>query len=87
MRSEDTAKELLIFSKLLKRIREDRYTDNKQEFVSDGKGIFGGSFKQIPNTLPNIEAKSFYKLQGKQRNNDLKLAAHIFQRKLLSWWD
>ena len=83
---EKTSKELKVFAELLKRVREDEYSDNKQEFTSGGKGIFGGSFKQIPNTLPNIEAKSFYTLQGKQRNNDLKLAAHIFQRRCLSWW-
>lgn len=83
---EKTAKELQVFAELLRRVRLDEYSDNKQEFVSGGRGIFGGSFKRIPNTLPNVEAKSFYTLQGKQRVNDLKLAAHIFQRRCLSWW-
>jgi hypothetical protein len=87
VRSEDTAKELLIWAELLKRVREDAYDEDKQEFVFTGKGIFGGKFVQKPNTLPNRKAKSFYNLVQMQKRNDLRLIAKMFERKVQSWWD
>ena len=86
VRSEQTAKELSIFAELMKRVREDNYQNDKVEFIR-GKGMFGGSFKQIPNTLPNYNSKAFYKIVASQRREDLKLAAKMFERKSLSWWD
>ncbi len=86
IRSDDTAKELLIFSALCKRIREDEYTDDKQEFVK-GKGVFGGSFVQKPNTLPSCKSKSFYKLCNRMKRNDMELLGKLISRKLDQFWD
>ncbi|MNC57088.1 hypothetical protein D3C75_1067270 [compost metagenome] len=87
LNSDKVVKELKIFSELLKRVREDNYMDNKEEFMhKDGCGWMNGEFVQKPNTLPSIKAKSFYKLQRAQQTNDLKLAAKIFERHVRSWW-
>ena len=89
MRSEETAKELLVFAELLRRVNEDNYTDDKLEFekVSDS-GMFGGmGFVQKPNTLPSYKAKSFYKIVESNKKNDLELIGKMFARKSQSWWD
>ncbi|MNF63036.1 hypothetical protein D3C85_293040 [compost metagenome] len=87
MKADQTAKELLIWAELLRRVREDQYDEDKQESIFNGKGIFGGEFVQKPNTLPNRKAKSFYKLVQMQRRNDVKLIAKMFERKVFSWWE
>lgn len=87
MRSEETAKELLIVSTLLKRIREDNYTDEVQGYKQVEGKMFGGTFYQKPNTLPNINAKCFYKMRENVKKNDLELVCKILNRKLLSFWD
>lgn len=88
MRSEETAKELLVFAELLHRVNEDNYTDDKLEFekVSDS-GMFGGmGFVQKPNTLPSYKAKSFYKIIASNKKNDLELIGKMLARKSQSWW-
>ena len=77
VRSEQTAKELLIVAELVKRIREDEYVFNKgyMEFV------------QKEHQLPKNKAKSFYKLVDRNRKADLELLTKILKRKLLTWWD
>lgn len=87
MRSEDTAKELLIVSTLLKRIREDNYTDEVQGFKHVEGKMFGGSFYQKPNTLPSINAKRFYKMREAVKQNDLDHLCKILKRKLFTFWD
>lgn len=89
VRSEQTAKELRVLSNLIKRVREDNYTEDKVELVNTGKKSWmsGWEFVQKKNTLPNYNAKSFYKLTQKQRQNDLKLVCKMMERKLFSWWD
>lgn len=87
VRSKDTAKELRVLSHILKRVREDNYTEDKIDFVEKDGTLFGGDFVQKPNTLPSYQAKSFYKLTQKQRTDDLKLACKIIERKLLTFWD
>lgn len=87
MRSEDTAKELLIVSTLLKRIREDKYTDEVQGYEPKEGKMFGGSFYQKPNTLPSIKAKKFYKLREAVKQNDLDYLCKILKRKLFTFWD
>lgn len=86
VRSEDTAKELLIVSTLLKRIREDNYTDEVQGWEHK-EGNWGGSFYQKPNTLPSIDAKSFYKMREAVKKNDLDYLCKILNRKLFTFWD
>lgn len=87
MRSEDTAKELLIVSTLLKRIREDNYIDEVQGYkYTEGK-MFGGEFYQKANTLPIIKAKNFYKMRQAVKKNDLDLVCKLINTKLNSWWD
>lgn len=89
MRSEETAKELLVFAELLRRVNEDNYTDDKLEFekVKDS-GMFGGmGFVQKPNTLPAYKSKSFYKIIASNKKNDLELIGKMFARKSQSWWD
>lgn len=89
VRSEQTAKELHVLSLLLKRVREDDYTKDKVDFVkTEKKGWMGGwEFVQKKNTLPSRNAKSFYKLMKKQKQNDLSLACKMIERKLQTWWD
>lgn len=87
MRSEDTAKELLIVSTLLKRIREDKYTDEVQGYKCVEGEMFGGSFYQKSNTLPNINAKKFYKMREAVKQNDLDYLCKILKRKLFTFWD
>lgn len=87
MRSEETAKELLIVSTLLKRIREDKYTDEVQGWGQKGSGMWSGSFYQKPNTLPNINAKKFYKMREAVKKNDLDYLCKILNRKLFTFWD
>lgn len=82
VRSEETAKELKVMSLLLKRIREDKYYEDKQVFVLEDF-----EFEQVPNTLPSRKAKSFYKLVEKMKKDDLELTCKIMQRKLFTWWD
>lgn len=86
MRSEETAKELLIVSTLLKRIREDNYTDEVQGWEHK-EGNWGGSFYQKPNTLPSIDAKDFYKMREAVKKNDLDLVCKMMKTKLFTWWD
>lgn len=86
MRSEDTAKELKVWADILQRVIEDDYFADKQEFV-EGKGLFGGKFVQKKNTLPNRNAKSYYKLVEANKKNDLQLVAKMFARKVQTWWD
>lgn len=87
MRSEDTAKELLIVSTLFKRIREDKYTDEVQGYKSVEGKMFGGDFYQKPNTLPSINAKKFYKLRQAVKQNDLDYLCKVLKRKLFTFWD
>ena len=87
MRSEQTAKELLIVSTLCKRIREDNYTDEVQGFKSKEGSLFGGEFYQKPNTLPSIKYKKFYRMREAVKQNDLELLCKIMSKKALSWWD
>jgi hypothetical protein len=87
MRSEQTAKELLVVSKLCKRIREDKYTDEVKGYRPKEGSFFGGKFYQIPNTLPSIKSKHFYKMRENVRKNDLELLCKILNRKLLTFWD
>lgn len=87
MRSEETAKELLIVSTLLKRIREDKYTDEVQGYEAKEGKLFGGEFYQKPNTLPSIKYKRFYKMREAVKQNDLDLVCKLMKTKLQSWWD
>jgi len=87
MKSEKTAKELLIVSTLLKRIREDNYTNDVQGWKRKEGDFMGGGFYQKPNTLPNINCKNFYKMRESVKQNDLDLVCKIIQRKLFSFWD
>lgn len=87
VRSEDTAKELLLVSTLLKRIREDKYTDEVQGYKSVEGKMFGGEFYQVPNTLPSINAKKFYKMRQAVKQNDLDYLCKILKRKLFTFWD
>lgn len=87
MRSEDTAKELLIVSTLLKRIREDNYTDEVQGYKRKEGSLFGGEFYQKPNTLPSIKYKKFYRMREAVRKNDLDLVCKMMKNKLFTWWD
>jgi hypothetical protein len=87
VRSEDTAKELLIVSTLLKRIREDKYTDEVQGYESVEGKMFGGSFYQKPNTLPSVKAKKFYKMRQAVKQSDLDCLCKILKRKLFTFWD
>lgn len=87
MRSEETAKELLIASTLLKRIREDKYIDEVQGWKRNEGSMFGGEFYQKPNTLPSIKSKRFYKMREQMRKDELELVCKILERKLLSFWD
>lgn len=87
LRSEDTAKELLIVSTLLKRIREDKYTDEVQGFNHVEGKMFDGEFYQKPNTLPSINADNFYKMREAVKKNDLDLVCKLMKTKLFTWWD
>lgn len=87
VKSEKTAKELLIVSTLLKRIREDKYTDEVQGWERKESGRWGGGFYQKSNTLPNINCKKFYKMRESVKQNDLDLVCKIINRKLFSFWD
>lgn len=87
VRSEDTAKELLIVSTLLKRIREDKYTDEVQGWSPKEGSLWNGGFYQKPNTLPSINAKSFYKMREAVKKNDLDYLCKILNRKLFTFWD
>lgn len=87
MHSEETAKELLIVSTLLKRIREDNYTDEVQGYKHKEGSLFGGEFYQKPNTLPSIKTKKFYRMREAVRKNDLDLVCKVMKSKLLTWWD
>lgn len=87
MRSEETARELLIVSALLKRIREDKYTDEVQGWEQKGSGMWSGNFYQKPNTLPSINAKKFYKMREAVKKNDLDLVCKMVKTKLFTWWD
>lgn len=84
-RADKTAKELLVFAELLKRIRLDNYTEDKLQYVP-GKGF--GSFVQKPNALPSCRNwKVFYKMVNDQKKADLELATKMMNRSLPSWWD
>lgn len=85
--SDKTAKELLIVSTLLKRIREDEYMNQTQGWKQNEGELFGGEFYQIPNTLPSIESKKFYKMRERMRKDELELVCKIMSKKTLSWWD
>ena len=90
VRSDETSKELLIWAELLKRVREDNYTFDLLDWVDleEGeKGIAGKKFVQKNNTLPSYQSKSFYKMRNDVLKNDLHLAAKMFERKVLNWWD
>lgn len=87
MRSEETAKELLVVSTLCKRLREDNYTDEVQGFECKGNSWRDGEFYQKPNTLPSIKYKQFYKMRERVKQNDLELLCKILKTKLLSFWD
>lgn len=87
IKSKQTAKELLIVSTLLKRLREDKYMDQVQGWKQVEDEPFGGEFYQIPNTLPSIKAKRFYKMRESVKKNDLELVCKIMSKKTLSWWD
>lgn len=90
VRSEDTAKELLVWAELLKRIREDDYSQSILDFVDAEKGekcIMGLKIVQKPNTLPNYKSKSFYKMRSDVAKNDLRLAGKMFERKVNTWWN
>lgn len=86
IRSEETAKELLIVSTLLKRIREDNYTDEVQGFKHTEGKMFG-EFYQKPNTLPSIKYKKFYKMREAVKQNDLDLVCKMMKTKIFTWWD
>lgn len=87
VRSEETAKELLVLSELLKRIREDKYIDSVQGYKSEEGKLFDGEFFQKPNTLPSIKSKNFYKMREQAKKNDLSLACKLIERKLFTFWD
>lgn len=87
MRSEQTAKELLVVSTLLKRMRENQYTESVQGYKSAEGKLFGGEFYQIPNTLPSIKAKHFYKMRQNVMQNDLEQLCKILKRRLFTFWD
>lgn len=87
VRSEDTAKELLIVSILLKRIRGDNYVNEVQGYEAKEGKLFGGEFYQKPNTLPSIKYKRFYKMREAVKQNDLDLVCKLMKTKLQSWWD
>ena len=89
MRSEETAKELLVFAELLRRVNEDTYTDDKIELKKTSeRGLFGGyGFEQKPNTLPAYKSKSFYKIIESNKKNDLELIGKMLARKSQSWWN
>lgn len=87
VRSEQTAKELLIIAELVKRIREDDYVFNKGRYEHTGKGILGMEFIQKEHQLPKNKAKSFYKLVDSNRKADLELLTKMMKRKLPTWWD
>lgn len=87
VRSEDTAKELLVISELLKRIREDKYLDSVQGYEHTEGKLFGGKFYQVPNTLPSINAKKFYRMREQVKKDDLSLVCKILERKLFTFWD
>lgn len=86
VRSEQTAKELLIIAELVKRIREDEYVFNKGRYEHTGKGILGMEFIQKDHQLPKNKAKNFYKLVDSNRKADLELLTKMMKRKLLTWW-
>lgn len=86
MRSDKTAKELLIFSNLCKRIREDEYSVGRLEFDLGCKSVLP-RFDNKPNTLPSRKSKSFHKLCEKMKQNDLELLSKMIRTKLLTWWD
>ena len=86
--SQISAKELQVFAALLRRVREDAYTDDKLEFkkVREG-GMFGGFDNvQRSNTLPNRDSKEFYKIIESNTKNDLELIGKMFSRKVRHWW-
>ena len=87
VRSEQTAKELLIVAELVKRIREDEYIFNKGRYKHTGEGLFGMEFIQEDHQLPKNTSKSFYKLVDSSRKADLELLTKMMKRKLLTWWD
>lgn len=87
VRSEQTAKELLIVAELVKRLREDEYVFNKGRYEHTGNGILGMEFVQKEHQLPKNKAKSFYKLVDSNRKADLELLTKMMKRKLLTWWD
>lgn len=86
--SHISAKELEVWANLIKRVKEDAYTDDKLEFkkVMEG-GIFGGfDHVQRQNTLPNKNSKQFYKIIESNTKNDLELIGKMFSRKVRHWW-
>lgn len=91
LNSEETAKELLVFAELLKRIREDEYVDKMVDWkeLEEGEkgGVMGVKPVQRPNTLPNYHCRTFYRMRSDVRKNDLRLAAKLFERKVLTWWE
>lgn len=90
MKAQDTAKELIIWAELLKRIREDSWAQDRLDFVQTGKkGLFGGwTHVQKPNTLPNYKhRKTFYAIERCVQKHQVELAAKMFERKVRSWWD
>lgn len=86
VRSEQTAKELLIVAEIVKRLREDEYVFNKGRYEHTGNGILGMEFVQKEHQLPKNKAKSFYKLVDSNRKADLELLTKMMKRKLLTWW-
>jgi hypothetical protein len=88
MKSEQTAKELLIVSEICKRLREDEYSLGRIDYhTHEGKGFGLGHFTQKENVLPKYKAKSFHKLTEQMKKDDLKLMCKIIERKLFSFWD
>lgn len=87
MKSDKTAKELFVWAELLKRVREDKWTEDKVDLVITGNGLFGGEFVQRPNTLPNYKARSFYNIERDVKKHNIHLVAKLFERKVQSWWD
>jgi len=86
--SHISARELEVWANLIKRIKEDTYTDDKLEFkkVREG-GIFGGFDNvQRQNTLPCRDSKQFYKIIESNKKNDLELIGKMFSRKVRHWW-
>ena len=86
--SHISAKELEVWANLIKRVKEDAYTDDKLEFkkVREG-GMFGGfDHVQRSNTLPNRNSKQFYKIIESNKKNDLELIGKMFSRKVRHWW-